>query len=72
MRACRPSLSRARLVPDFQTPVWFCTTDNKPYDVIVTAILTAAARDNPGTLRSDGHWKNWTAGIALYETQYSP
>ena len=51
---------------------WFCTTDRKPYDVVVTAILTAAAIHNPGTLRSDGHWNNWTTGIALYETAVKP
>ena len=51
---------------------WFCTTERKPYDVVVTAILTAAAVQNPGTLRSDGHWNNWTSGIALYETAVQP
>ncbi|BCW78292.1 hypothetical protein NicSoilC5_03110 [Arthrobacter sp. NicSoilC5] len=29
------------------TPAWFCTTDRKPYDVVVTAILTAAAIRKP-------------------------
>ncbi|MDQ0769400.1 hypothetical protein QF031_002149 [Pseudarthrobacter defluvii] len=46
---------------------WFCKTENKPYDVVVTAILTAAALHRPGVLRSDGRWENWTAGLALYE-----
>ena len=54
--------------PDRPYRAWFCTTDRKPYDVVVTAILTAAAIHNPGTLRSDGHWSNWTTGVALYET----
>lgn len=51
-----------------RSPAWFCTTDRKPYDIVVTAILTAAAIHNPGLLRSDGHWHNWTPGITLYET----
>jgi hypothetical protein len=54
------------------TPAWFCTTDRKPYDVVVTAILTAAAIRNPGTLRSDGQWNKWAPGITLYETAVQP
>lgn len=51
-----------------RTPAWFCTTDRGPYDVVVKAILTAAAVHNPGLLRSDGDRHNWTPGITLYET----
>lgn len=58
--------------PRHPNPAWFCTTENKPYDLVVTAILTAAALHNPGILRSDGHWENWTAGIALYEKAVQP
>ncbi|MGN7149272.1 hypothetical protein ACTHQ6_09800 [Arthrobacter sp. SAFR-179] len=51
---------------------WFCKTENKPYDLVVTAILTAAALRHPGILRSDGHWESWTAGLALYEAAVRP
>lgn len=51
---------------------WFCTTANKPYDIVVTAILVAAALRCPGSLRSDGGLENWTAGIALFEKAVGP
>jgi hypothetical protein len=50
----------------------FCTTENKPYDLVVTAILTAAALYRPGVLRSDGRWEDWAAGLALYEKAVHP
>jgi hypothetical protein len=50
----------------------FCKTENKPYDLVVTAILTAAALCRPGLLRSDGHWEDWAAGLALYEKAVHP
>lgn len=45
----------------------FCTTDGRPYDVVVTAILIAAAARAGGSVRSDGRWDNWAAGVALFE-----
>jgi hypothetical protein len=56
------------LYPDMWT---FCKTENRPYDVVVTAILIAAAVRTPdspaGSVRSDGRWDNWAAGVDLYE-----
>ena len=54
--------------PDMWT---FCKTENRPYDEVVTAILIAAAVRamdvSAGTIKSDGRWDNWTAGVALFE-----
>lgn len=50
----------------------FCTTVNKPYDVVVTAILIAAASRSERPLRSDGRWETWAAGVALFETAVRP
>jgi hypothetical protein len=59
--------------PDMWT---FCKTENRPYDVVVTAILIAAAvraLDSPaGSVRSDGLWDNWAAGVELYEAAVRP
>ncbi|OOP65280.1 hypothetical protein BMF89_00060 [Arthrobacter sp. SRS-W-1-2016] len=54
----------------------FCTTAGKPYDAVVTAILIAAAvhalGSPTGTVRSDGRWGNWAAGVSLYEEAVRP
>lgn len=53
----------------------FCKTENRPYDVVVTAILIAAAvrsMDTPAAVRSDGRWDNWAAGVELYERAVRP
>ena len=42
----------------------FCTTDGKSYDVVVTAILIAVAVRAEGSVRSDGRWDDWAAGVA--------
>lgn len=60
--------TNARLYPDMGT---YCTTENRPYDVVVTAILIAAAVRSPnsttGTIRSDARWDYWAAGVDLFE-----
>ena len=54
----------------------FCKTEEKPYDEVVTAILIAAAVRSldatTGTIRSDGRWDNWAAGMELFETTVRP
>lgn len=54
----------------------FCKTENQPYDVVVTAILIAAAVREPdlaaASVRSDGRWDNWAAGVALFESAVRP
>lgn len=59
--------------PDMWT---FCKTEEKPYDVVVTAILIAAAvrslDTTTGTVRSDGRWDNWAAGVELFERAVRP
>lgn len=54
----------------------FCTTEGKPYDVVVTAILIAAAvrslDSTTGAVRTDGRWDNWAAGLALFERAVRP
>lgn len=59
--------------PDMWT---FCKTENRPYDVVVTAILIAAAvrtlDATSGSVRSDGDWDNWAAGVALFEAAVRP
>jgi hypothetical protein len=47
---------------------YFCKTANKPYDVVVTAILAAIHTETKGEfydIRSDGDAKDWLDGIAL-------
>lgn len=54
---------------------WFCKTENRPYDEVVTAILIAAAVRTPEVapgMTSDGEWDNWSAGVALYESAVRP
>ncbi|MFF2318223.1 hypothetical protein ACFVTE_18385 [Arthrobacter sp. NPDC058097] len=59
--------------PDMGT---FCTTENRPYDIVVTAILIAAAvrslDSTTGTIRSDGRWDNWASGADLFEEAVCP
>jgi hypothetical protein len=59
--------------PDMWT---FCKTENRPYDEVVTAILIAAAvralDTTAGSVRSDGRWDNWAAGVALFEKAVRP
>ncbi|MCY1235221.1 hypothetical protein D9M72_478290 [compost metagenome] len=54
----------------------FCTTENRPYDIVVTAILIAAAvrslDSTTGTVQSDGRWDNWAAGVDLFEKAVRP
>lgn len=49
----------------------FCKTEYRPYDVVVTAILIAAAvralNSASGSVKSDGRWDNWAAGVTLFE-----
>lgn len=53
-----------------------CKTENRPYDEVVTAILIAAAvralDSTSGSVRSDGCWDKWAAGVALFETAVRP
>lgn len=54
----------------------FCTTGNRPYDEVVTAILIAAAVhalvSTTGVIKSDGRWTDWAAGRSLFETAVRP
>ncbi|WP_190607288.1 hypothetical protein [Arthrobacter ipis] len=57
---------RGTKAPPYPDMCTFCTTENRPYDVVVTAILIAAAvrslDSTTGTIRSDGRWDNWKSG----------
>lgn len=56
--------------PKHPGTAWFCKTENRPYDEVVTAILIAAAvRTMAGDsgVRSDGEWDDWSAGVDLFE-----
>jgi hypothetical protein len=48
-----------------------CKTGGRPYDEVVTAILIAAAvllnKSRIGAFTTDGRWKDWAAGLRLYE-----
>jgi hypothetical protein len=65
--------TKAPVYPDMWT---FCKTEERPYDVVVTAILIAAAvrtmASSDGRLRSDGRWDNWAAGVELFERAVRP
>ena len=62
---------RGTTTPAYPEMGTFCTTENRPYDVVVTAILVAAAvrslDSTTGTIHSDGRWDNWAAGADLFE-----
>jgi hypothetical protein len=55
----------------------FCKTGRRPYDVVVTALLTYCAAEHGFNVRSDGDAKDWEAGnrlltMALGETYPNP
>jgi hypothetical protein len=63
--------------PPRYADMWtFCKTEQKPYDVVVTAILIAAAVRSPElaaeALGSDGDWDDWTDGVDLFERSVRP
>lgn len=66
-------LSRKRTVEDYQRgrpdseAFHFCKTAEKPYDVIVVALLCLAHTYAPGVWRisSDGNANEWANGLAL-------
>lgn len=62
--------------PKYPGMAEFCKTENRPYDEVVTAILIAAAvrslDTTTGTIRSDGRWDNWAAGVELFEKAVRP
>jgi len=43
----------------------FCKTDQRPYDVVVTAALTYLAAEHGFDVRSDGDASDWEAGGKL-------
>lgn len=67
---------RGTKAPPYPDMCSFCTTENRPYDVVVTAILIAAAVRSldsaTGTIRSDGRWDNWASGVNLFEEAVRP
>jgi hypothetical protein len=67
---------RGTTTPAYPEMGTFCTTENRPYDVVVTAILVAAAvrslASATGTIQSDGRWDNWAAGVNLFEKALRP
>lgn len=62
--------------PEYPALSAFCKTAHQPYDVVVTAILIAAAvrslNEAQGQFRSDGNWDNWAAGVELFEQAVRP
>lgn len=62
---------RGTKLPPYPDMCTFGTTENRPYDVVVTAILIAAAvrslDSTTGTTRSDGRRDNGAAGVDLFE-----
>ncbi|WP_104062292.1 hypothetical protein [Arthrobacter sp. 4R501] len=67
---------RGRQGPGFPVAADFCTTDNRPYDEVVTAILIAAAvralDSGEVVFSSDGRWNNWAAGVNMFEKAVRP
>jgi hypothetical protein len=67
---------RGTKAPPYPGMWTFCTTKNRPYDVVVTAILISAAvrslDSTTGTVQSDGRWDNWAAGVDLFEKAVRP
>jgi len=57
--------------PKFPGMAEFCTTGNRPYDEVVTAVLIAAAVRaldfRTGAVKTDGLWDDWAAGLHLFE-----
>lgn len=62
---------RASEKPKFPGMAEFCTTGNRPYDEVVTAVLIAAAvralDSGSGDVKTDGLWGDWAAGLHLFE-----
>lgn len=62
--------------PKYPQMAEFCKTENLPYDVVVTAILIAAAvhamDSSTGAFTSDGDWDNWAARVDLFEKAVRP
>lgn len=50
----------------------FCKTGQKPYDIVVTAILIHLKQSlgSQVVVTSDGEWSDWEGGRLLYETVY--
>ena len=48
-------------IPEFD----FCKTAQKPYDIVVVAILTLAHHLLGVNVSSDGYKSDWTSGVAL-------
>jgi hypothetical protein len=74
--ACETFHLRGTKEPHYPDMWTFCKTEQKPYDEVVTAILIAAAVRaldlTTGSVRSDGQWDNWAAGVALFEQAVRP
>jgi hypothetical protein len=74
--ACDTFHLRGTKEPHYPDMWTFCKTEQKPYDEVVTAILIAAAvrslDSTTGTVRSDGRWGNWAAGVELFERAVRP
>ena len=51
----------------------FCKTAEKPYDMVVTAILIFAKKvfGDEILITSDGRWEDWESGQLLYESVYN-
>ena len=51
----------------------FCKTAEKPYDMVVTAILIFAKKvfGDELLITSDGRWEDWESGQLLYESVYN-
>ena len=51
----------------------FCKTAQKPYDIVVTALLIQLKRSlgEDAIVTSDGSWHEWESGCLLYETVFN-
>lgn len=47
----------------------FCKTNEKPYDFVVVACLTAMKRvyGDSVEVSSDGNWQDWNEGVTFYQ-----
>lgn len=74
--ACETFHLRGTIEPKYPDMWTFCKTGQRPYDVVVTAILIAAAiralDSMTGAITSDGRWDNWSVGLALFEKAVRP
>jgi microcompartment protein CcmK/EutM len=50
-----------------------CKTAQKPYDMVVTAILIHLKKclGSKVVIKSDGNWQDWESGQLLYESVYN-